>query len=81
MEMSVTRGVLGGGGQELREAVSNVLLKSLLLQNCPCHVIFFATLTTSNVCHGAEGINKTFLFYNILLLSKQLLVHCVRYPT
>jgi len=34
MERSVTGGVLGGGGQELREAVSDVLLKSLLLQNC-----------------------------------------------
>jgi len=34
MERSVIGGVLGGGGQELREAVSDVLLKSLLLQNC-----------------------------------------------
>jgi len=42
MEMSVTGGVLGGGGLELREAISYVLLKSLLLQNYPCHVIFLS---------------------------------------
>jgi len=51
------RRVLGCGGQEFREVVSDVLLKTLLLQNCPYHVIFFATLTMSNMCHG---VNKTF---------------------
>ena len=56
--MSVTGGVLGGGGQELRETISNVFLKSLLLQNCACHTIFFDTLRASNVCHGREGVNK-----------------------
>ena len=41
MERSVTGGVLGGSGQEFRETISEVLLKSLLLQNCLCHVIIF----------------------------------------
>ena len=35
-ERSVT-GVLDGGGQEFKEVVSDVFMKTLLLQNCPCH--------------------------------------------
>jgi len=38
-EDGITRGVLSGGGQEFGEA--DVVLKTSLLQNFPCHVIIF----------------------------------------
>jgi len=59
MGKSVIGGVLGGG-QELREAISDMLLKTLLLQNCLCHVIFFSILATSNVCKSV--LTKHFSF-------------------